>query len=490
MTTPSELLAIHTAIAQDGLYLSNNVIGLDLVDVISLSNKTYTINNTKMLAYVVLNLNCELYFPAGTYYLNSSLTFYYGVSFKLDKETEIIANANMDFMFNFTNSVIPSALSSFKKNQSIYGGCFNGDDKAKTVIRVNRFSNFPIHDTIIKNALERGIVSGSDGQPSSELLLDNVYFINENYLTGAIDNVTDNIAIELNTTDNYIHNCTIVDFSTGVKVTKGANYFDKIHYWTYQNNRIPYTLAYDITVDGWAKFSYCISDSAQTGFRIANESWLDHCTFLNSTYRYPYFVGTPVAIELVSGYTRIQVDNCLFDGGTLGLDIIKSFDAINAPIKGRLNNSVYYGTCTKKPEDQFMEFKSTFTPTVVGDVTAGTPTYVTQYGSYTRQGTVCIFNLRLKLTLDALIDGQFRIYGLPYMSTGDTSLIVGFHLGFGASYTGKIIAKFSANTDYIKLYYVNGTSIDLIPSDTLRSASLELEIAGTYLTLNTHPLLI
>lgn len=69
--------------------------------------------------------------------------------------------------------------------------------------------------------------------------------------------------------------------------------------------------------------------------------------------------------------------------------------------------------------------KNTFTPTYTGATTAGTTTYTTQVGAYTRIGRVVIATLNLTWTA-ATGTGAVRIGGLPFTSDGTTSLLYSF----------------------------------------------------------------
>jgi hypothetical protein len=63
--------------------------------------------------------------------------------------------------------------------------------------------------------------------------------------------------------------------------------------------------------------------------------------------------------------------------------------------------------------------QGTFTPTAFGQTTAGTTTYTSQVGKYTKIGNVVIATIRL--TYNALTGtGNFRIGGLPFASSGES----------------------------------------------------------------------
>jgi hypothetical protein len=159
--------------------------------------------------------NVELYFPDGTYHLQSGLTFTSGVSLNLHQNAKIIADNTMDVMLYFSNTVTASSIDSYKLFQRIRGGQIEGNNKVNTVIKFDNDMQTYVSDIIIQNGLQRGLVSN---QPHAELMMNNVYFRNATQLTGTTDNVTDNVAIEINSTDNYINNINIVDWTVGVRV--------------------------------------------------------------------------------------------------------------------------------------------------------------------------------------------------------------------------------------------------------------------------------
>jgi hypothetical protein len=58
--------------------------------------------------------------------------------------------------------------------------------------------------------------------------------------------------------------------------------------------------------------------------------------------------------------------------------------------------------------------EGTFTPTLYGTTTAGSPTYVTQEGSYTRIGNICYVTFRVLWSSLGGATGSMRISGLPF----------------------------------------------------------------------------
>lgn len=92
--------------------------------------------------------------------------------------------------------------------------------------------------------------------------------------------------------------------------------------------------------------------------------------------------------------------------------------------------------------------EGTWTPTVVGTTTAGTGTYSTQYGSYTRIGNRVQFSAVIQLSAHTGT-GNIRISGLPFTSTGYVQVvnIVSQNLTF----TGQLSAYVASSTSNIEL---------------------------------------
>ena len=460
-------------------YGSHDVTALELVNFIVPSEREYTINNVATLSYLGNNANAELYFPSGKYHLLSGLQFLYGVSIRLHKNAEIIADVEMSYMFDFNNVIpTPSSISTYKRHQYISGGTINGNDKADICIKASKFQDFIIKDVLIKNSLKRGILSE---ELAAELKVDNVYLCNDNYLVGAIDNVTDNIAIDIQSTDNYIHNVTIVDYSTGIRIGKAANYADKVHFWTSQGDRIPHTIGFDVMDESWCKFSYCVADTAQIGFRNARVMWLDHCHVVNNSFFASCFSATPTAIHLdASTYDFISVTDCTFEDQGEGLTLnILNISPSSAKTKN-ITGNIYWGTVYNKILENYEMSAASFTPTVSGSTVSGTHTYTNRNALYTRIGKTVNFSINVKCTLDSTISGNLIITGLPYASTSiHTGLSIGYNSNLGEQ---TIYAGITASSSNVTLYAVNESkAISQINSVSLRGLTIEIWVSGSYL---------
>jgi hypothetical protein len=66
----------------------------------------------------------------------------------------------------------------------------------------------------------------------------------------------------------------------------------------------------------------------------------------------------------------------------------------------------------------------TFTPTI-GTNTPSNSTYTIQTGTYSRIGNRVFINIRLKIDVKTIEDGDVFIHGLPFLANGEYSLAIG-----------------------------------------------------------------
>ena len=92
--------------------------------------------------------------------------------------------------------------------------------------------------------------------------------------------------------------------------------------------------------------------------------------------------------------------------------------------------------------------EGTWTPTVVGTTTAGTGTYSTQYGSYTRIGNRVQFSAVIQLSAHTGT-GNIRISGLPFTSTSYAQVVN--IMSQNLTFTGQLSAYVVSSTSNIEL---------------------------------------
>ncbi len=98
--------------------------------------------------------------------------------------------------------------------------------------------------------------------------------------------------------------------------------------------------------------------------------------------------------------------------------------------------------------------EGTFTPTIYGSGTAGTPTYTAQSGTYTRIGRSVNCNITIQITAKTGIAGDVRIGGLPFTILAGTlpAFNAGVYLGF-TMVTGTQLNGFGiGGATYIAVY--------------------------------------
>lgn len=124
--------------------------------------------------------------------------------------------------------------------------------------------------------------------------------------------------------------------------------------------------------------------------------------------------------------------------------------------------------------------EGTFTPTL-GGTTAGTATYSTQVGNYTRIGNRLFFDIRIVVASLTGSSGSLRIGGLPYtIGTGNgNGAAIGYYNNSNLGSNFGIVAHPSSGNTYIVLSKTSATGAPaLLQADI--SASFEMRVGGSY----------
>jgi hypothetical protein len=124
--------------------------------------------------------------------------------------------------------------------------------------------------------------------------------------------------------------------------------------------------------------------------------------------------------------------------------------------------------------------EGTFTPVIVGTSTAGTGTYVTQLGRYTRVGRVVHVQVQLRWSAHTGT-GDMNVNGLPFTSANviQSQMAVGSY-DVALTALNILSARQTPNTTQIELLQlpVGGGAWSAVPLDT---SVVALEIAGFYI---------
>lgn len=117
--------------------------------------------------------------------------------------------------------------------------------------------------------------------------------------------------------------------------------------------------------------------------------------------------------------------------------------------------------------------EGTWTPVVVGTVTAGTCTYVTQSGSYTKVGRLVYYQLELFYTTHTGV-GNMQITGLPFtVATSGTAIANPSGLTFS---NNLVIVANSGGTSLIPFTYSSDGARTFLPIDITSI----ITVSGTY----------
>lgn len=121
--------------------------------------------------------------------------------------------------------------------------------------------------------------------------------------------------------------------------------------------------------------------------------------------------------------------------------------------------------------------EGTFTPVLYGVTTAGSGTYTTQSGRYTRIGNRVDFSLALVWTAHTGT-GEGRISGLPYTNAGSTVPCEAVNMNYAVSTNAVLVPLIEGGTSYIRLGDVTtGSGAQSFPS---LDAAASLYVRGTY----------
>ena len=128
--------------------------------------------------------------------------------------------------------------------------------------------------------------------------------------------------------------------------------------------------------------------------------------------------------------------------------------------------------------DEYEE--GTWTPTLLGSTTAGSHTYSTQSGTYTRTGRVVICNFYISIsTKDGTMAGDIRVGGLPFTSSAGsghrTAAAFSYILQF--AFNDMVVGRVISNVTYARLEDVTqgttGTTLTITDADVGTTPSLQ-----------------
>lgn len=133
-----------------------------------------------------------------------------------------------------------------------------------------------------------------------------------------------------------------------------------------------------------------------------------------------------------------------------------------------------------------LSIDGTFTPTLYGSTIAGTQTYATQQGSYSRIGNMVLFSIHIVLSAyDVATAGNLRIGGLPFTPDYSFALSIGYMEGITkvADTIINAVAAYASTDIYL---YSTLTGTTTATSSYITNTSLtntfNILLSGTYRT--------
>lgn len=266
-----------------------------------------------------------LYFPAGVYGINNTLTINNEVSLELDANAKIIALTPMDVMIEWGKYNV------YSEHHFIKGGIIDGMNKAKILINLSWFRHFTLKDTIFLNSIEKGIVLRSHEEDihSVEAIVDNIYFENKT------NTYINNTALVVNTTDSHISNVIMVNYTIGVELHNSGNRLFRIHPWVTHANRLNISKSF-VNDASNNTFTECLADSTAIGYEINKNARILHSGYYcNESF-------TPTNIQIFNYNTTnnpfLIVENGLFE-------IKKQCENITVINEDALNEKVTFNNC-------------------------------------------------------------------------------------------------------------------------------------------------
>lgn len=175
-------------------------------------------------------------------------------------------------------------------------------------------------------------------------------------------------------------------------------------------------------------FSYYVSNATTTNSVVVywltksgGASSTPSTTLLSAASGHPTsFTRMQYNTAVPSDATRAYIKIIGIDSGGSNLSANAYFDDVIAYCSGISYTEAQISSAVAEVNNTV----TTFTPTLVGSSTAGTPTYTTQLGHYINIGSITVLNIDLAISAKGGATGNLTIRGLPTISGAHTSYAV------------------------------------------------------------------
>lgn len=235
------------------------VVGVDWINAIAygFNNNGYTANDEIMAKYIKEDYMTPLYFPPGTYGFNKGFNFPDLCHLELDARAELklIGSEVQDYFITLRKG---STRGDYAFNSYIRGGFINANNKAKNGIGVYKTRHVCFENFILKNVLEKGIVTRTEEHADGHSYFNNILVENDYGIKGTV-------GVYDNALDTHFNEVEVVNFETAFYTIAGR--FDFCSAWLrdgsiVENSLFAYIAGYDII------FHAPAVDTYQYGFKI------------------------------------------------------------------------------------------------------------------------------------------------------------------------------------------------------------------------------
>jgi len=250
----------------------------------------------------------KVYFPAGRYFVASTIEITNKCSLLLDENAVLQAVAEMDFVITWDGQwEKPQADPPFNYSPTsaafIKGGVIDGAGLA-SCLQLQKQIHFTLRDICLMNGRYYGLELLTGGY---ELIAHNVF------LRCDMWDLPSNVGLKISGMDNHFTDIVITNYDIGVWDTAGANRYTRVHVWNWTSS--DYKNSVNFRMGAGASLESCYADSGKIGFDILGGNVrLTNCDYF-SGYSDEFDLDDTVVIRNQSGDLLLIV-NCGFAKGT------------------------------------------------------------------------------------------------------------------------------------------------------------------------------
>lgn len=223
-------------------------------------NNSGTVLNDKIMAkYISNDADTPIYFPSGTYLFSQTISFpnecY--VTLAANAEWKLSNNAVQDYFITLRRGFIGSG---YTFNSYIKGGYINANNSAKNGIGLYKTRHVEFADFVLKNVLEKGIVTRTEERADGQSYIRNVLIENDFGIKGTI-------GVYDNANDTRCEMVEVVNFETAFYTVSGR--FTQCNAWLRDSSLVENSV-YAVIAGYHLLFDSPQVDTYRYGFKVMN----------------------------------------------------------------------------------------------------------------------------------------------------------------------------------------------------------------------------